>query len=191
MAPDLNIIESGFARLTNTDRAIGVFTANALSAIKASWGRATSIEKRLGGAARHSISVYIMSVVAAAFDRNMLDTASVDTITTLMNHAISIDGDRKSPHVPTEEHDVGPSWEGPPGGPWKAKVPTDRRLELNYVPNMPGGHWSISIDGVPCLFGDDTEEVLIRTLTLLKVTEGTASQIANRFRTPNPFQRRS
>jgi hypothetical protein len=36
---------------------------------------------------------------------------------------------------------------------------------------MPGGHWTISIDGVPCLFGTDPLEVEERTVRLLALVD--------------------
>lgn len=170
MTPNMKIIENGLDHLVEAFPELAPHAANALSAIKASWERAGLPEKRLANAARHNIASYVMAFVAAAYDTGKVSGGIVSHLRSLMDHAMSIEAkpaDRHQPigHAPREP------WRGKEGGPWKRAAGEGHELTLVNIPNMPGGQWTISIRGVPCLYGTDPEEVEDRTVELLALVD--------------------
>jgi hypothetical protein len=171
MMPNMTLIETALARLQGHAPELAPQAANALSAIRASWKRAELPEKRLAGTARHNIAAYIMGFVAAAYDTGNISADFVSQLATLLKHATSIKARPTDRHVSAPQYVPDRPWQGKEGGPWDRRAGEGRVLTLVHQPNMPGGHWTISIDGVPCLFGTDPLEVEERTVRLLALVD--------------------
>lgn len=171
MMLNMTLIENALARLLEAAPELGPQAANALSAIRASWERAALPEKRLANAARHNIAAYIMGFVASAYDSGKISGDFVDHLGLLVGHALSIDAKPVDRHIPTTAYAPAQPWRGKEGGPWKREVGDGREITLVHLPNMPGGHWTISIQGVPCLYGSDPLEVEDRTVSLLALID--------------------
>lgn len=166
MTLDIQTIENGINTIVDAVPQLSGNAENAMSAIRASWDRAHLGEKRLANTARHNIASYVMGFVAAAYNSGKLKENARESVRNLVNHATSIEAKPSERHEPIEYVPPG-SWKGKAGGPWKRKIENDIELTLNHVPNLPGGAWTICIQGVPCLFGNDPGEVEAKTLDLL------------------------
>ena len=173
MAPDLKIIEDGFERLVSEIPDLAASAASALSAVKASWERAALPEKRLSNAARHSIAIYVMGVVAAAYGRGARSDEALKAMGRLIKHSTSIDAKPSDRHVKAGTLTPGGRWEGPEGGPWTSETASGWKLTLVHSPHMPGGNWAVSVGAVPCLYGDDPSDVEARTIDLLSSVDET------------------
>ncbi|MDW9478759.1 hypothetical protein GOB57_08580 [Sinorhizobium meliloti] len=182
--PDLKIIENGLERLLEAAPELAVPATNTRSAIRASWERAGLPEKRLANAARHNIASYIMGFVAAAYDTGKVSGPFISDLGMLLGHALSIDAKPVDRHVQTSDFSPPEPWWGKEGGPWKREAGEGRELTLIHLPNMPGGHWTISIRGVPCLYGTDPAQVEERTLRLLGQIDAAAQNPAPPMRRP-------
>ena len=167
MMPNMTLIENALARLLQAAPELAPQAGNTLSAIRASWERAGLPEKRLANAARHNIAAYIMGFVASAYDSGKISRDFEADLGRLIGHALSIDAKPSDRHIPTTAYSPAQPWRGKEGGPWKREVGEGREITLVHLPNMPGGHWTISIQGVPCLYGSDPAEVEERTIRLL------------------------
>jgi hypothetical protein len=178
MMPNMTLIENALARLQVHAPELAPQAANALSAIRASWKRAELPEKRLANTARHNIAAYIMGFVAAAFDIGNTSADFVYNLATLLKHATSIKATPTDRHVSVPQYSPANPWHGKEGGPWKRKAGEGRVITLVHQPNMPGGHWTISIEGVPCLFGIDPLEVEDRTVRLLALVDAASKTAA-------------
>jgi hypothetical protein len=171
MAPDMKFIETTLARLLEASPDLAPHATNTLSAIRASWERAALPEKRLANAARHNIAAYIMGFVASAYDSGRISEGFEVELGRLISHALSIDAKPAERHKPTTAYSPAQPWHGKEGGPWKRDAGDGREITLVHLPNMPGGHWTISIQGVPCLYGSDPIEVEERTVALLALVD--------------------
>jgi hypothetical protein len=173
MTPNMKIIESGLDRLVEAVPEISPHAANAMSAIKASWERAGLQEKRLATAARHNIASYLMGVAAVAYDSGKMKGDAVNHLRILIEHAMAIDAKPAERHH-SISHKPPEPWQGKDGGPWKRDDGHGRELTLIHTPNMPGGQWTISIRGVPCLYGINPNDVEARTVALLALLDDTS-----------------
>ncbi|MCS4089843.1 hypothetical protein [Rhizobium sp. BK176] len=167
----MTLIETALARLQGHAPELAPQANNALSAIRASWKRAELPEKRLANTARHNIAAYIMGFVASAYDTGNISRDFVTHLAMLIKHATSIEAHPTDRHVSAPDHSPGKPWHGKQGGPWNRKAGEGRVLTLVHQPNMPGGQWTISIEGIPCLFGTDPLEVEERTVRLLALVD--------------------
>lgn len=158
MAPDLNIIETEFQRLTSALPELNAQSAVVLGGIRASWDRATLPGKRLANAARHNIASYIMAFVGAAYRTGKITDKNGYHLAKLLRHAVSIEANATNRHVINMDYEPAQNWQGPQGGPWKT-IQGSWNLTLIHTPNMPGGQWSVALNEVPCLFGNDPREL--------------------------------
>lgn len=166
----MNLIEAGFGRLSEENPELAASVASSLAAIRASWERSKLPEKRLANAARHSIAVFVMSVVSTAFTHCRNSDRALMAMAGLIRHATSIDARPTDRHVKLQSFSVPDAWAGPEGGPWTRDIP-GWKLTLVHSPHMPGGSWSISLGSVPCLYGDTAEDVEQATLKMLSDME--------------------
>lgn len=184
MMPNMTLIENALARLQGHAPELAPQANNALSAIRASWKRAELPEKRLANTARHNIASYIMGFVAAAFDTGNISADFVSQMSLLLRHATSIKARPTDRHVSAPRYSPERPWQGKEGGPWSRVAGEGRVLTLVHQPNMPGGNWTISIEGVPCLFGTDPLDVEDRTVRLLSLVDAAAKTVAPPIRRP-------
>nr|WP_250808011.1 hypothetical protein [Neorhizobium tomejilense] len=164
----MKIIEDGFIRLANQIPALAINVSSAFSAVRASWERAMLPEKRLSSAARHSIAVYIVGVVGAAFQKGTRSDDDFKAMGRLLKHATAIDATASERHVKVPKFEADAQWNGPEGGPWSRKTKSGWSLGLVHSPRMPGGRWTVTIGDMPCLYGDDPRSVESDTLELLE-----------------------
>jgi hypothetical protein len=178
MMPNMTLIENALARLQGHVPELAPHANNALAAIRASWNRAEFPEKRLANTARHNIAAYIMGFVAVAYDTGNVSGDFVSQMAALIKHATSIEARPTDRHVSAPQYSPDRPWQGKEGGPWNRRAGEGRVLTLVHQPNMPGGHWTISIEGVPCLFGADPLDVEERTVRLLALVDAASKTAA-------------
>jgi hypothetical protein len=171
MTPNMQIIEGLIKQLTEALPELAPHAENALSAIRASWERARLPEKRLANTASHNIAAYIMGFVAAAYDTGRIQAGFPTGFADLVRYAVSIEAVPTQRHVRKDGFTAPQNWSGSPSGPWKSNLPGDWELTLLHLPNMPGGEWSIAVNGVPCLYGEDPMAVSTRTIRMLSIVD--------------------
>jgi hypothetical protein len=168
MDHELAYIEDGFARIAAGDPTLSALAAVNLASVRASWERARLGEKRLSAAARHTVASAIMLYLGEAHGRGAASDARLGTFAALFRMATEMDVAKSRRHRPTHSWKPPARWKGRTDGPWSRTHPSGHRLTAAHSPGMPGGEWSILVGELPCLYGDDPEEIERRTLALLE-----------------------
>jgi hypothetical protein len=170
MVPEIEKIELLASNLRRVSPSVDLAVSAALSGVKASYHRALSPEKRLSSAAKHSISVYIMTLISTVYQSASMSPSVRDTLKQLFELALSLGVTSSTKHIELQIDSLPEGWVGPDTGPWSHRY---KNFELNLVhnKNMPGGSFSVCINNVPCLYGNDPAVVIEKTTLLIEDLE--------------------
>lgn len=146
----------------------------ALRTIAASSGRASLQEKRLSASARLSIASAAMSFAAAALASGGRHAAL--HIAPVIRSAVALKaGPARPEHAEGSDEEAPEGWGGETGGPFVADAVGGASLSLTRRPHLPGGDWTVHIDGLPLAFGRTAAEAAERGMALAELV-ATASR---------------
>jgi hypothetical protein len=187
MEADIAIIDLNIEALARDFPELAPHAAFCLKAVNTSLERSRLPAKGLSNAARHSIACYIMTLVASAWELASRTGADIGPhASALFKHALSIEQTPPERHARQKSFNAPDGWEGPAGGPW-TRDQRNIRFSLVNSPKLPGGDWVVLMNGLPCLYGKDPDDVIERSEAMVDhMDRQVAKSLVARF-APRPF----